>query len=74
MNKNNKYICDTNVLLSSLLSESSPPSQVVDFIKDYGIFCFSTSTFFEFEEVLKREKFDKFLSREKRLNFTTPKV
>jgi len=64
-----KYICDTNILLSSLISSSSPPAQTIDFIKDNALFSFSKETFSEFEEVLKRPKFDKFLSKEKRLNF-----
>jgi len=69
MNSFKKYICDTNILLSSLISSSSPPAQTVDFIKDNGLFSFSKETFSEFEEVLKRPKFDKFLSKERRLNF-----
>lgn len=69
MNSSKKYICDTNILLSSLISSSSPPAQTVDFIKDNGLFSFSKETFSEFEEVLKRPKFDKFLSKERRINF-----
>lgn len=66
---NKKYICDTNILLSSLLSSSTPPAKTVDFIKEHGIFSFSQATLSEFSEVLKRPKFDKFLSKDKRLNF-----
>lgn len=66
---NKKFICDTNVLLSNLLSSTSPPALTVDFIRKNGIFCFSHSTLLEFEDVLKRPKFDKFLSQEKRQNF-----
>ena len=69
MSSNKKYICDTNILLSSLLSSSTPPAQTVDFIKEHGIFSFSQATLSEFSEVLKRPKFDKFLSKEKRHNF-----
>ena len=62
MNSFKKYICDTNILLSSLISSSSPPAQTVDYIKENGLFSFSKETFSEFEEVLKRPKFDKTIS------------
>lgn len=69
MNKETKYICDTNILLSSLISETTPPAQTVDYIRKYGMFSFSQETLTEFEDVLKRPKFDKFLSKEKRSSF-----
>lgn len=69
MNRNTKYICDTNILLSSLLSKTSPPALTIDYIRKYGMFSFSQETLTEFEEVLKRPKFDKFLSIETRQNF-----
>jgi len=69
MNKETKYICDTNILLSSLISKTSPPAQTVDYIREHGMFSFSQETLIEFEGVLKRPKFDKFLSKEKRSNF-----
>lgn len=66
---NKKYICDTNVLLSSLLSKKSPPSEVVKYIIKNGFLAFSDETFSEFEEVFNRPKFDKFISKEKRIRF-----
>ena len=69
MTKIKRFICDTNVLLSSLISKNSPPSLTIDFIKRNGFFVFSQSTFLELEEVLQRPKFDKFISKDLRLNF-----
>lgn len=69
MDNYKKYICDTNILLSSLLSDSSPPAKTIDYIRKNGLFSFSQDTFIEFEEVLNRPKFDKFLSIDTRLNF-----
>ena len=66
---NKKYICDTNVLVSSLFSKNSPPSEVIKYIIKNGFLAFSEETFSEFEEVLNRPKFDKFISKEKRISF-----
>lgn len=63
---NNKFICDTNVLLSSILSKNSPPYQAVNYIENNGLFVFSQETFSELVEVLNREKFDKYISRQTR--------
>lgn len=67
MDKN--YICDTNVLISSIFSKNTPPSLTVDFIQENGFFAFSHETFSELSEVINREKFDKFSPREKRKEF-----
>jgi putative PIN family toxin of toxin-antitoxin system len=64
-----QYICDTNILVSSLISRNSPPAQTIDYIKNTGLFAFSSETFSELEEVLNRPKFDKFMSKEIRIQF-----
>ncbi len=66
---NNVFICDTNVLVSSLFNRQSPPRKAVDFIRNNGFFAFSEETFTELLTVLKRDKFDKFSLREERLEF-----
>ncbi len=69
MINNKKYVCDTNVLLSSLISKKSPPARVVEYIRHNGFFAFSVETFTELEEVLNRPKFDKFILKEERCRF-----
>ncbi len=63
---NNKFICDTNVLLSSILSKNTPPYKTVNYIENNGFFVFSPETFSELVEVINREKFDKYISRHTR--------
>lgn len=69
MTKLEHCVCDTNVLISSLISRSSPPAKIVDHITLNGFFLFSATTFAELEEVIWREKFDRYFSAEKRQNF-----
>ena len=57
MINSSQYICDTNVLISSLISRNSPPAQTIDYIKNTGLLAFSSETFSELEEVLNRPKF-----------------
>lgn len=69
MTKPEHCVCDTNILISSLISRASPPAQIVDYITLNGFFLFSQKTFAELEEVLWRKKFDRYFSVEKRSNF-----
>lgn len=64
-----KYVCDTNVLLSSLLSKDSPPAKTIHYILRNGFFAFSLETFEELKEVLQRPKFDRYIAKEKRRSF-----
>lgn len=64
-----RCVCDTNILISSLISRSSPPAKIVDHITLNGVFLFSEITFAELEEVIWREKFDRYFSAAKRQNF-----
>jgi putative PIN family toxin of toxin-antitoxin system len=64
--ENEDVVIDTNVLLSSTLSENGVSRQaVIKAMEDYTIIQ-SAETFDEFVEVINREKFDKFLSQETR--------
>lgn len=66
---NKKFICDTNMLLSSLISKKSPPYQTVSYVIENGFLVFSVETFAELTEVINREKFDKYLSQQTRQTF-----
>lgn len=66
MKNNKRFVLDTNLFISSLLSRTSPPAAVFDFIQLYGQFLFSKETFQEVCEVLYRPKFDRYLSTKRR--------
>jgi putative PIN family toxin of toxin-antitoxin system len=70
-NKNLRVVLDTNVLISSLLLKNSPPFRVVELIFARSILLRSESTLSEseFEEVLGRKKFNKYLTLEERQVF-----
>lgn len=65
----NIFTCDTNVLVSSLFNQHSPPRKAVRFIERNGFFAFSQATRDELLTVLKREKFDRFIAWKKREAF-----
>lgn len=62
-----KIIIDTNIVVSALLFRSSVPDQAVRLASSHGIVLFSESTLAELEKVLSRQKFNKYLSPEKRI-------
>jgi len=66
---NRTFVCDTNVFISNLLVKGSAPAQTVEFIQRNGFFAFSQATLDELVTVLKREKFDQFITWEKREAF-----
>ena len=64
-----RAVFDTNVLISSLLTNNTPPQHALDIIIEQGTLLFSLASLTELAEVLAREKFDRYLSREKRARF-----
>ena len=61
-----RAVCDTNVIISGLLT-SGAPAQLLDyFLLGDGYLVFSETTAIELEQVLMREKFDPYLSRARR--------
>jgi len=64
-----RYVCDTNLLISSLLNSHTPPAQTLDWIIDQGVLLFSRSTHDELQAILQRAKFDRYLAKDKRLDF-----
>ena len=67
MKKINRYVIDTNILVSAVLIEGNPPDTGIRNIEDAGgRLVFSIETFEEFESVLMRPKFDRYVFSEKR--------
>lgn len=67
MTKTNKYICDTNIFISAVLSFNSLPDKAVETVlNSNAFFAFSDETYNEFVEVFSRKKFNKYISVEKR--------
>jgi len=67
MNPDNKFIVDTNTLISAFLVINSLPYAALAKAQTTGILLFSEETFLEFELVLLRNKFDRYFSKEERL-------
>lgn len=65
MNKQ-RFVFDTNVLISAFLYTQSKPRQALEQAQDIGIIIFSISVFSELKEVLYRPKFDKYLTLSRR--------
>lgn len=65
----NRYIVDTNVLISAALSEASLPRQVLDQVLADGVLLFSEVTFNELRDTLFRPKFDRYLRESTRVLF-----
>jgi len=67
MSRTEKFIIDTNILLSSFLIRNSITFKAMEKARSKGLLLFSEETFLEFELVLFRKKFDKYFSEEERL-------
>ena len=68
MNKD-RFVIDTNVLVSSILIEKSPADQAFKKIRSLGNLLFSESTLQELQEILQRPKFNKYVSSQIRSQF-----
>lgn len=66
---NLRFVMDTNALVSASILEGSRTFQAYDKARTSGILLISKATQSEIEEVLMRKKFDRYLSRETRLEF-----
>lgn len=55
-----RFILDTNVLISSILSKNTPPQKIFDYSMAHGIILMSEATATEITEVLTRKKFEHF--------------
>jgi putative PIN family toxin of toxin-antitoxin system len=66
MKSNERYVFDTNVLISALLFEESKPGQAFYAALDRGEILLSLPVIKELNEVLSREKFNRYLLLEER--------
>lgn len=64
-----RFVFDTNMLVSVLLVGNSAPSKVFAHAETCGVLLASAPTIDEFNRVLRRRKFDRYLSRETRFEF-----
>jgi uncharacterized protein len=64
-----RVVVDTNVLVSAALLPQSAPRQAVDLASQNGRLLFSEATFTELDDVLRRSKFDRYVSEQTRLEF-----
>jgi putative PIN family toxin of toxin-antitoxin system len=64
--KKNRIVVDTNVFISALLIKNSIPFQVVNIAFELGKILYSDATYVELQQVLFRQKFDKYLTLEER--------
>lgn len=69
MKSSERYVFDTNVLVSALLFEQSKPGQAFYAALDRGEILLSLPVVKELNDVLNREKFDRYLLREERERF-----
>lgn len=67
--KNSRSVIDTNVIVSALVFSASIPTQAFTIAKTRGILLISADTLSELIDVLSRQKFDRYLSREIREEF-----
>ena len=66
---NKRFVLDTNVLISSIVFPKSLPDQVLRKVLTDGVLIFSHATIAEFNEVLLRPKFDRYISQKLRQEF-----
>lgn len=69
MTKNKRFVLDTNTIISALLLRTSIPRQAFDKAFDRGIVLVSDITTAELTEVLKRSRFDRYITLERRIQF-----
>jgi uncharacterized protein len=65
----NRFVVDTNVLISALVFKTSVPFRAIELAEKQGIILYSEATLNELEQVLNRKKFNKYLSLEDRQLF-----
>jgi putative PIN family toxin of toxin-antitoxin system len=69
MTNKDRFVVDTNVLVSAVLMSNSPSAQAFQKARQLGEILSSVSVAEELNEVLGREKFNRYISREDRERF-----
>jgi putative PIN family toxin of toxin-antitoxin system len=69
MSSDLRTVIDTSVALSAVLLPPSVPRQAFDRAAASGRILLSTATIGELDDVFRRPKFDKYVAKEKRLEF-----
>ena len=65
----NRYVIDTNLLISAVFSPDSPAARAYQKALDTGILLASPATLAEYEAVFLRPKFDRYVPRDRRRAF-----
>ncbi|MFM6455869.1 MAG: putative toxin-antitoxin system toxin component, PIN family [Planktothrix sp.] len=65
----NRFVIDTNVLISALLFQNSIPFRAITLAEKQGIILYSEASLNKLEQFLNRKKFKKYLSLEDRQVF-----
>ncbi|ACB50438.1 hypothetical protein cce_1088 [Crocosphaera subtropica ATCC 51142] len=69
MKMNRRFVLDTNIIISSVLSLNSKPNTALKKAQQLGIVIASPATWKELESVLFRSKFDRYITVEERQQF-----
>jgi putative PIN family toxin of toxin-antitoxin system len=69
MTTSNRFVLDTNTIVSALLLATSIPRQAFDRAFDMGLVIVSEATVAELAEVVQRRRFDKYIDEDARLHF-----
>lgn len=69
MKMNRRFVLDTNIIISSVLSPNSKPNMALKKAQHLGIIIVSPATWQELETVLFRPKFDPYITLEERQQF-----
>ena len=69
MTSDRRFVLDTNVIVSALLFKGSTARQAFDKALVDGELLLSVDTLYELNDVLRRPKFNKYVSEEDRLQF-----
>ena len=69
MNGSTRYVFDTNVLVSALIFEDSKPGLAFRHALQNGQILLSLTTLEEIDEVMRREKFERYVTAEEREEF-----
>ncbi len=64
-----RFVIDTNVMISAVLLRQSVSRRALDTARQQGILLVSKPVLTEFDEVIRRKKFDQYLSLGERLLF-----